>query len=63
MTAQVFIPTSEFVIPAGTQTNEANAENKTESATVESKTSKCLTLIRRGFLRNWSDINVTLYNC
>ena len=39
--AQSFIPTAELVIPTGTQTNEANAEIKTQPVTVETKISKC----------------------
>ena len=34
---QIFIPTVEFVIPTGTQTNEANAEIQTQPVTVETK--------------------------
>ena len=38
-----FIPTAEFVISTGTQTNEANAEIQTQPVTVETKISKCST--------------------
>ena len=34
---QTFIPTAEFVIPTGTQTNDANAEIETELVIVENK--------------------------
>ena len=43
MTAQVFIPSSELVIPTGTQTNEASAEIETQPVTVKPKTSSCST--------------------
>ena len=40
MTAQIFIPTAEFVIPTGTQTNEVNTEINTQPVTAESKINK-----------------------
>ena len=43
MITQIFIPTAELVMPTGTQTNEANAEIKTQPGTVEGRTSKCST--------------------
>ena len=41
--AQMFIPTTELVIPIGTQTNEDDAEIETQPITVETKLSKCST--------------------
>ena len=35
--AQIFIPITEIVIPAGISTNEANAEIETQPVTVEVK--------------------------
>ena len=43
MIAQVFVPTAEFIIPTGTQTNQANAEIETQPVFVEVKISKCST--------------------
>ena len=43
MITQIFIPTAELVMPTGAQTNEANAEIKTQPGTVEARTSKCST--------------------
>ena len=43
VTAQIFVPTAELVIPTGTQTNEANAEIETQQIIVETKISKCST--------------------
>ena len=40
MIAQVFVPTAEFIIPTGTQTNQANAEIETQPVFVEVKISK-----------------------
>ena len=40
MIAEIFIPTAEFVIPIGTQTNEANEKIKTQPLTVETKVTK-----------------------
>ena len=37
MIARIFVPAAEFVIPSGTQTNEANAE----IVAVETKISQC----------------------
>ena len=37
---QMFIPTAELVIPAGTQTNEANAEIETQPVVVQARISK-----------------------
>ena len=37
----MFIPTAELVIPAGTQTNEANAEIETQPVVVQARISKC----------------------
>ena len=39
----IFIPTAEFTVPTGTQTNEANAENQTQPVYVGTKLSKCST--------------------
>ena len=41
VTAQIFLPTVELVIPTGSQTNEANAEIETQPVTFETKISKC----------------------
>ena len=41
--AQIFIPSAEFVIPKGIQTNESNTEIEIQSVTIEAKISKCLT--------------------
>ena len=35
--AKIFNPTAELVMPTGTQTNETNAEIKTQPVTVEAK--------------------------
>ena len=43
MIAQIFIPTSELVIPTVIATNEPNAESETQPVTVETKISKCST--------------------
>ena len=43
VTAQIFILTAEFVIPTGTQTNEANSDIETQPVTVEAKISMCST--------------------
>ena len=40
MIVKRFIPTSELVIPARTQTNEGNGEIETQPATVEDRISK-----------------------
>ena len=40
MIPQIFIPTAELVIPTGTQTNEVNAETKTQLVIVEAKINK-----------------------
>ena len=40
MIAQMFNPTTELVIPTGTQTNKANAEIETQRVTVETKICK-----------------------
>ena len=40
MIVQIFIPIAELLIPTGTQTNEANAEIKTQPVTVQDKISK-----------------------
>ena len=45
VTAQIFIPTAELVMPTGIQTNEANAEIETQPVTVKTKTSKCFNII------------------
>ena len=37
MIAQIFIPTSELVMPAGTQTNDANAEIETQRVILKLK--------------------------
>ena len=42
VTAQNVNPTAELAIPTEAQTNEANAEIKTQSVTVQTKISKCL---------------------
>ena len=34
---QIFIPTTELVIPTGTQTTEANAEIETQPVSIETK--------------------------
>ena len=39
----ISFPTAELVVPAGTQTNEANAEIETQPVTVETKISECST--------------------
>ena len=41
--AQIFIPIAELAMPAGTQTNEGNAEIETQPVTVQDKISKCYT--------------------
>ena len=41
--SEIFISTAEIVMPAGTKTNEANAEIETQEATVETKLIKCST--------------------
>ena len=41
--AQMLIPTTEFVIPTGTVTNEINAETETQPVNVEAKISNCST--------------------
>ena len=38
---QIFIPTVELVIPARTQTNEANAEIESQLVILEGNISKC----------------------
>ena len=43
MNANIFIPTTELVLPTVTQTNEANAEIETQPVTAETKKSKCST--------------------
>ena len=40
---QMLIPTTEFVIPTGTVTNEINAETETQPVNVEAKISNCST--------------------
>ena len=40
MIEQIFIPTTQLVIPTGMQANEGNAEIETETVTVETKTSQ-----------------------
>ena len=40
MVAQIFNPIAEIVIPTGTQTNDANAEIKTQLVIVEDRISK-----------------------
>ena len=37
MIVQIFIPTTELVIPTGTQTTEANAEIETQPVSIETK--------------------------
>ena len=39
--AQICNPTSEFVVSAGTPTNEKNAEIETQPLTTETKIRKC----------------------
>ena len=41
MIGQMFIPIAEFVIPTGTQTNEAYAEIETQPVTGEARINKC----------------------
>ena len=45
VTAQNVNPTAELPIPTEAQTNEANAEIETQSVTVQTKISKCLTYL------------------
>ena len=40
MITQMFNPTADFAIPAGTQTNETDAEIETEPLTLQTKRSK-----------------------
>ena len=40
MTAQIYIPIAELVIPTGIQTNEANAEVETQPVIAEDRISK-----------------------
>ena len=41
VTAQIFNPSAELVIPTGTPNNEANAEIETHSLAVEMQRRKC----------------------
>ena len=41
VTAQIFNPIAELIMPTGTPTNEANAEIKTHPATTEAEIRKC----------------------
>ena len=41
VTAQIFNPSAELVIPTGTPNNEANAEIETHSLVVEMQRRKC----------------------
>ena len=43
MIAQMFNPTTEFVIPTRTQTDEANAEIETQPVIADGRTSTFLT--------------------
>ena len=40
MTAQIFNPAAELVVPAGTQNNEANVEIETQPVIAEANISK-----------------------
>ena len=55
MTAQIFIPTTELVIPTGTQTNEANAEIETQPVTVKERISKFSTSLNHYVLFHLKD--------